>query len=123
RGALKVAAVKAPGFGDRRKAMLEDIATLTGGTVISEERGFKLENATVEYLGSAEKVNIDKDNTTIVNGAGESAAIQARIGEIKEQTEKTTYSSDTRKLQDISVKLSGGFPILYSGAAIELAMK
>lgn len=88
RGALKVAAVKAPGFGDRRKAMLEDIATLTGGTVISEERGYKLENVTIDYLGTAEKVNIDKDNTTVVNGAGEKSAIEARINEIKSQIEK-----------------------------------
>ena len=123
RGALKVAAVKAPGFGDRRKAMLEDIATLTGGTVISEERGFKLENATVEYLGSAEKVNIDKDNTTIVNGAGESAAIQARIGEIKSQIEKTTSDYDREKLQERLAKLSGGVAILYIGAATEVEMK
>ena len=123
RGALKVAAVKAPGFGDRRKAMLEDIATLTGGTVISEERGFKLENATVEYLGSAEKVNIDKDNTTIVNGAGESDAIQARIGEIKSQIEKTTSDYDREKLQERLAKLSGGVAILYIGAATEVEMK
>jgi chaperonin GroEL len=123
RGALKVAAVKAPGFGDRRKAMLEDIATLTGGTVISEERGFKLENATVEYLGSAEKINIDKDNTTIVNGAGESDAIQARIGEIKSQIEKTTSDYDREKLQERLAKLSGGVAILYIGAATEVEMK
>src|SRR5690606_12687105 len=116
RGALKVAAVKAPGFGDRRKAMLEDIAILTGGTVISEERGFKLENATVDYLGSAEKVNIDKDNTTIVNGAGESSAIQARISEIKTQIEKTTSDYDREKLQERLAKLSGGVAILYIGA-------
>lgn len=123
RGALKVAAVKAPGFGDRRKAMLEDIATLTGGTVISEERGFKLENATVEYLGSAEKINIDKDNTTIVNGAGESDTIQARIGEIKSQIEKTTSDYDREKLQERLAKLSGGVAILYIGAATEVEMK
>jgi chaperonin GroEL len=123
RGALKVAAVKAPGFGDRRKAMLEDIATLTGGTVISEERGFKLENATVEYLGSAEKINIDKDNTTIVNGAGESETIQARIGEIKSQIEKTTSDYDREKLQERLAKLSGGVAILYIGAATEVEMK
>lgn len=123
RGALKVAAVKAPGFGDRRKAMLEDIATLTGGTVISEERGFKLENATVDYLGSAEKVNIDKDNTTIVNGAGESEAIQARINEIKSQIEKTTSDYDREKLQERLAKLSGGVAILYIGAATEVEMK
>jgi chaperonin GroEL len=123
RGALKVAAVKAPGFGDRRKAMLEDIATLTGGTVISEERGYKLENATVEYLGSAEKINIDKDNTTIVNGAGESATIQARVGEIKSQIEKTTSDYDREKLQERLAKLSGGVAILYIGAATEVEMK
>jgi chaperonin GroEL len=123
RGALKVAAVKAPGFGDRRKAMLEDIATLTGGTVISEERGFKLENATVDYLGSAEKINIDKDNTTIVNGAGESEAIQARINEIKSQIEKTTSDYDREKLQERLAKLSGGVAILYIGAATEVEMK
>lgn len=123
RGALKVAAVKAPGFGDRRKAMLEDIATLTGGTVISEERGYKLENASLEYLGSAEKINIDKDNTTIVNGAGDTSAIQARIGEIKSQIEKTTSDYDREKLQERLAKLSGGVAILYIGAATEVEMK
>jgi len=123
RGALKVAAVKAPGFGDRRKAMLEDIATLTGGTVISEERGYKLENATIEYLGSAEKVNIDKDNTTIVNGAGDPANIQARVGEIKSQIEKTTSDYDREKLQERLAKLSGGVAILYIGAATGVEMK
>jgi chaperonin GroEL len=123
RGALKVAAVKAPGFGDRRKAMLEDIAILTGGTVISEERGYKLENATIEYLGTAEKVNIDKDNTTIVNGAGESSNIQARIAEIKSQIEKTTSDYDKEKLQERLAKLSGGVAILYIGAATEVEMK
>jgi chaperonin GroEL len=123
RGALKVAAVKAPGFGDRRKAMLEDIAILTGGTVISEERGYKLENATLDYLGTAEKINIDKDNTTVVNGAGESAAIQARIGEIKAQVEKTTSDYDREKLQERLAKLSGGVAILYIGAATEVEMK
>ena len=123
RGALKVAAVKAPGFGDRRKAMLEDIAILTGGTVISEERGYKLENATLDYLGTAEKINIDKDNTTIVNGAGDSAAIQARIGEIKAQVEKTTSDYDREKLQERLAKLSGGVAILYIGAATEVEMK
>src|SRR5690554_4838399 len=123
RGALKVAAVKAPGFGDRRKAMLEDIATLTGGTVISEERGYKLENASLEYLGTAEKINIDKDNTTIVNGAGESDTIQARIGEIKSQIEKTTSDYDREKLQERLAKLSGGVAILYIGAATEVEMK
>lgn len=123
RGALKVAAVKAPGFGDRRKAMLEDIAILTGGTVISEERGYKLENATLEYLGTAEKINIDKDNTTIVNGSGESSTIQARIGEIKAQVEKTTSDYDREKLQERLAKLSGGVAILYIGAATEVEMK
>ncbi len=123
RGALKVAAVKAPGFGDRRKAMLEDIAILTGGTVISEERGYKLENASVEYLGTAEKINIDKDNTTIVNGAGESSAIQARISEIKAQIDKTTSDYDREKLQERLAKLSGGVAILYIGAATEVEMK
>ncbi|MGY6522669.1 MAG: chaperonin GroEL [Mongoliitalea sp.] len=123
RGALKVAAVKAPGFGDRRKAMLEDIAILTGGTVISEERGYKLENATIEYLGTAEKVNIDKDNTTIVNGSGDSSAIQARINEIKAQIEKTTSDYDKEKLQERLAKLSGGVAILYIGAATEVEMK
>jgi chaperonin GroEL len=123
RGALRVAAVKAPGFGDRRKAMLEDIAILTGGTVISEERGYKLENATLDYLGTAEKINIDKDNTTVVNGAGESATIQARIGEIKAQVEKTTSDYDREKLQERLAKLSGGVAILYIGAATEVEMK
>ncbi|WP_291788252.1 chaperonin GroEL [Cecembia sp.] len=123
RGALKVAAVKAPGFGDRRKAMLEDIAILTGGTVISEERGYKLENVTMDYLGTAEKVNIDKDNTTIVNGAGESDQIKARISEIKSQIEKTTSDYDKEKLQERLAKLSGGVAILYIGAATEVEMK
>lgn len=123
RGALKVAAVKAPGFGDRRKAMLEDIATLTGGTVISEERGYKLENVTIDYLGTAEKINIDKDNTTIVNGAGEKSAIQGRVNEIKSQIEKTTSDYDREKLQERLAKLSGGVAILYIGAATEIEMK
>ncbi|HSF52210.1 MAG TPA: chaperonin GroEL [Algoriphagus sp.] len=123
RGALKVAAVKAPGFGDRRKAMLEDIAILTGGTVISEERGFKLENATPEMLGRAEKINIDKDNTTIVNGAGDPAAIKGRIAEIKAQIDKTTSDYDREKLQERLAKLSGGVAILYIGAATEVEMK
>ena len=123
RGALKVAAVKAPGFGDRRKAMLEDIAILTGGTVISEERGFKLENATPDMLGRAEKINIDKDNTTIVNGAGDAAAINGRIAEIKAQIEKTTSDYDREKLQERLAKLSGGVAILYIGAATEVEMK
>jgi chaperonin GroEL len=123
RGALKVAAVKAPGFGDRRKAMLEDIAILTGGTVISEERGFKLENATPDMLGRAEKINIDKDNTTVVNGAGDKAAIKGRIAEIKAQIEKTTSDYDREKLQERLAKLSGGVAILYIGAATEVEMK
>jgi chaperonin GroEL len=123
RGALKVAAVKAPGFGDRRKAMLEDIAVLTGGTVISEERGFKLENATIDMLGTAEKVIIDKDNTTLVNGAGEKAIIVSRINEIKSQIEKTTSDYDKEKLQERLAKLSGGVAILYIGAATEVEMK
>jgi len=123
RGALKVAAVKAPGFGDRRKAMLEDIAILTGGTVISEERGFKLENATPDMLGRAEKINIDKDNTTLVNGAGDAAGIKGRIAEIKSQIEKTTSDYDREKLQERLAKLSGGVAILYIGAATEVEMK
>ncbi len=123
RGALKVAAVKAPGFGDRRKAMLEDIAILTGGTVISEERGFKLENATPDMLGRAEKINIDKDNTTVVNGAGDGKAIKGRIAEIKAQIEKTTSDYDREKLQERLAKLSGGVAILYIGAATEVEMK
>lgn len=123
RGSLKIAAVKAPGFGDRRKAMLEDIAVLTGGTVISEERGYKLENATLEYLGTADKVNIDKDNTTIVNGAGEKAHIEARVKEIQTQIENTTSDYDKEKLQERLAKLSGGVAILYIGAATEVEMK
>lgn len=123
RGALKVAAVKAPGFGDRRKAMLQDIAILTGGNVISEETGFKLENATLEDLGRAEKITIDKDNTTIVNGAGKKEAIQARIGEIKSQIEKTTSDYDREKLQERLAKLAGGVAVLYVGAATEVEMK
>ncbi len=123
RGALKVAAVKAPGFGDRRKAMLEDIAILTGGTVISEERGYKLENATLDYLGTADKINIDKDNTTIVNGAGKADHIKARVNEIKAQIEKTTSDYDKEKLQERLAKLSGGVAILYIGAATEVEMK
>ena len=123
RGSLKIAAVKAPGFGDRRKAMLEDIAILTGGTVISEERGYKLENATIEYLGTAEKVNIDKDNTTIVNGAGKKEDITARINQIKSQVETTTSDYDREKLQERLAKLSGGVAILYIGAATEVEMK
>ena len=123
RGALRVAAVKAPGFGDRRKAMLEDIAVLTGGKVISEEQGFKLENATLDMLGRAEKINIDKDNTTIVNGAGSKAEIQGRIGQIKAQIETTTSDYDKEKLQERLAKLSGGVAILYVGAATEVEMK
>ncbi len=123
RGALKVAAVKAPGFGDRRKAMLEDIAILTGGQVISEERGFKLENATLEYLGTAEKVIIDKDNTTVVNGAGSSEEITGRVNQIKAQMENTTSDYDREKMQERLAKLSGGVAILYIGAATEVEMK
>ncbi len=123
RGALKVAAVKAPGFGDRRKAMLEDIAILTGGTVISEERGYKLEAATIEYLGTADKVNIDKDNTTVVNGAGKKSDITARVNQIKGQIETTTSDYDKEKLQERLAKLSGGVAILYVGAATEVEMK
>lgn len=123
RGALRVAAVKAPGFGDRRKAMLEDIAILTGGRVISEEQGFKLENATLDMLGRAEKVNIDKDNTTIVNGAGKSADIQGRVAQIKAQIDQTTSDYDKEKLQERLAKLSGGVAILYIGAATEVEMK
>ena len=123
RGALRVAAVKAPGFGDRRKAMLEDIAILTGGQVISEERGFKLENATLDMLGRAEKINIDKDNTTIVNGAGKKADIQGRVGQIRAQIDTTTSDYDKEKLQERLAKLSGGVAILYIGAATEVEMK
>jgi len=123
RGALKIAAVKAPGFGDRRKAMLEDIAILTGGTVISEESGYKLENATLEYLGTAEKINIDKDNTTVVNGAGAKENIVARVNQIKSQMENTTSDYDREKLQERLAKLSGGVAIMYIGAATELEMK
>ena len=123
RGALKIAAVKAPGFGDRRKAMLEDIAVLTGGTVISEERGFKLESATLEYLGTADKVVIDKDNTTIINGAGQKEQITGRINEIKSQVANTTSDYDREKLQERLAKLSGGVAILYIGAATEVEMK
>jgi chaperonin GroEL len=123
RGALKIAAVKAPGFGDRRKAMLEDIAILTGGTVISEERGYKLENATLDYLGTAEKITIDKDNTTIVNGAGSQEDIKARVNQIKAQVDSTTSDYDREKLQERLAKLSGGVAILYIGAATEVEMK
>ena len=123
RGSLKIAAVKAPGFGDRRKAMLEDIAILTGGQVISEERGFTLENATLDMLGTAEKIEIDKDNTTIVNGAGEKEAIQARVGQIKSQIEATTSDYDREKLQERLAKLAGGVAVLYVGAPTEVEMK
>ncbi|WP_378186451.1 chaperonin GroEL [Aquimarina sp. W85] len=123
RGALKIAAVKAPGFGDRRKAMLEDIAILTGGTVISEERGFTLENTTIEQLGTAEKVAIDKDNTTVVNGAGEEEMIKNRVNQIKAQIETTTSDYDREKLQERLAKLAGGVAVLYVGAASEVEMK
>lgn len=123
RGSLKVAAVKAPGFGDRRKEMLQDIAVLTGGTVISEEQGYKLEDTTLEMLGTAEKVTIDKDNTTLVNGAGEKEAIGGRINQIKAQIETTTSDYDREKLQERLAKLSGGVAVLYIGAASEVEMK
>ena len=123
RGSLKVAAVKAPGFGDRRKAMLEDIAILTGGQVISEERGMTLENTTIDMLGTAEKVEIDKDNTTIVNGKGKKADITARVGQIKAQIESTTSDYDKEKLQERLAKLSGGVAVLYVGAPTEVEMK
>jgi chaperonin GroEL len=123
RGSLRIAAVKAPGFGDRRKAMLEDIAILTGGTVIAEERGFTLENATIDMLGTAEKVSIDKDNTTIVNGAGNADDITARVNQIKAQIETTTSDYDKEKLQERLAKLAGGVAVLYVGAASEVEMK
>jgi chaperonin GroEL len=123
RGTLRVAAVKAPGFGDRRKAMLEDIAVLTGGTVISEEQGYKLENATISYLGTAKKIVIDKDNTTIVEGAGKGDDIKKRINEIKAQIEKTTSDYDKEKLQERLAKLSGGVAVLKIGASTEIEMK
>ncbi|MCL4120912.1 UNVERIFIED_CONTAM: hypothetical protein GTU68_053714 [Idotea baltica] len=123
RGGLKIAAVKAPGFGDRRKAMLEDIAILTGGTVISEERGFSLENATLDLLGTAEGITIDKDNTTIVNGSGDAEAIKARVNQIKAQIETTTSDYDKEKLQERLAKLAGGVAVLYVGAASEVEMK
>ena len=123
RGTLRIAAVKAPGFGDRRKAMLEDIAILTGGTVIAEERGFTLEYATIDMLGTAERVSIDKDNTTIVNGAGKSEDIKARAAQIKAQIENTTSDYDREKLQERLAKLSGGVAVLYIGAASEVEMK
>jgi len=123
RGTLKVAAVKAPGFGDRRKAMLEDIAILTGGRVISEEAGFKLENATINMLGTAKKVTIDKDNTTIVEGGGKTEDIKARIKQIKAQIETTTSDYDREKLQERLAKLSGGVAVIKVGAATEVEMK
>ena len=123
RGSLKIAAVKAPGFGDRRKAMMEDIAILTGGTVISEERGFKLDAADLTMLGSAEKISIDKDNTTIVNGSGEKKDITARVNQIKAQIETTTSDYDKEKLQERLAKLAGGVAVLYVGAATEVEMK
>ncbi len=123
RGSLKIAAVKAPGFGDRRKAMLEDIAILTGGTVISEERGFTLENATLDMLGTAERVTIDKDNTTVVNGSGTKSLIKNRVNQIKSQIESTTSDYDKEKLQERLAKLAGGVAVLYVGAASEVEMK
>ena len=123
RGSLKIAAVKAPGFGDRRKAMLEDIAILTGGTVISEERGFTLENATIDMLGTAERVTIDKDNSTVVNGAGKKSLIKNRVNQIKSQIESTTSDYDKEKLQERLAKLAGGVAVLYVGAASEVEMK
>ncbi|AUS05776.1 chaperonin GroEL [Pseudotamlana carrageenivorans] len=123
RGGLKIAAVKAPGFGDRRKAMLEDIAILTGGTVISEERGFTLENADLSMLGTAETVTVDKDNTTIVNGSGDGETIKARVNQIKAQIETTTSDYDKEKLQERLAKLAGGVAVLYVGAASEVEMK
>jgi len=123
RGGLKIAAVKAPGFGDRRKAMLEDIAILTGGTVISEERGFSLENATLDLLGTAETITVDKDNTTIVNGSGNAETIKTRVNQIKAQIETTTSDYDKEKLQERLAKLAGGVAVLYVGAASEVEMK
>ncbi len=123
RGSLRIVAVKAPGFGDRRKAMLEDIAALTGATVISEEKGYKLENTELEHLGSAEKIIVDKDNTTIVNGSGDPEMVKARIKQIKQQIESTTSSYDKEKLQERLAKLSGGVAVLHVGAATETEMK
>ncbi|MEQ8216815.1 MAG: chaperonin GroEL [Arenibacter sp.] len=123
RGSLKIAAVKAPGFGDRRKAMLEDIAILTGGTVIAEERGFTMENATLDMLGTCEKITIDKDNTTIVNGSGAPKTIKTRVNQIKSQIESTTSDYDKEKLQERLAKLAGGVAVLYVGAASEVEMK
>jgi chaperonin GroEL len=123
RGSLKIAAVKAPGFGDRRKEMLQDIAVLTGGTVISEETGLKLENTTIEMLGNCEKITIDKENTTVVNGAGEKSNIDARVSQIKAQIEATTSDYDREKLQERLAKLAGGVAVIYVGAASEMEMK
>ncbi len=123
RGSLKIVAVKAPGFGDRRKEMLEDIAILTGGTVISEEKGYKLEDADLTMLGTAQKISVDKDNTTIVSGAGDKAAIEARVGQIRAQIEKTTSDYDREKLQERLAKLAGGVAVIYVGAASEVEMK
>jgi len=123
RGSLRIAAVKAPGFGDRRKAMLEDIAILTGGQLISEERGYKLETAELNFLGTAEKITIDKDNTTIVGGAGKKNDITARVNQIKAQIESTTSDYDKEKLQERLAKLAGGVAVLYIGAATETEMK
>jgi chaperonin GroEL len=123
RGTLKIASVKAPGFGDRRKAMLEDIAILTGGTVVSEERGYKLENATLDYLGQAARISIDKDNTVIVDGKGKADEIQARVNQIKAQIESTTSDYDREKLQERLAKLAGGVAVLYIGASSEVEMK
>jgi len=123
RGGLKVVAVKAPGFGDRRKEMLEDIAVLTGGTVISEEKGYKLEDATLENLGLAEKITVDKENTTVVSGKGKKADIQSRINQIKAQVEATTSDYDKEKLQERLAKLAGGVAVIYVGAASEVEMK
>lgn len=123
RGSLKIVAVKAPGFGDRRKEMLEDIAVLTGGVVISEEKGYKLEDADLSMLGSAQKITVDKDNTTIVSGAGDKAAIEARVNQIRSQIEKTTSDYDREKLQERLAKLAGGVAVIYVGAASEVEMK
>ena len=123
RSQLKICAVKAPGFGDRRKALLEDIATLTGGIVVSEEKGLKLEQATIEMLGTCDKITVSKDNTTIVNGAGDKQAIQERINQIKSEIKNTTSDYDREKLQERLAKLSGGVAVLYVGAASEVEMK
>ena len=123
RGSLKVCAVKAPGFGDRRKEMLEDIAVLTGGTVITEEKGMKLEQATLDLLGRAEKITVDKEKTTVVNGAGAPGTISARVGQIKKQIETTTSDYDKEKLQERLAKLAGGVAVIYVGATSEVEMK